>query len=121
MPKAKYADRGKPKPKSVKARAPLNSKRKLSRHGKKVKAGLAGAAVQYMTRTRAVRKLQISLRDFRCVPTLARAATLSSRSHAVCDVRAALLMHTRAHARPSTCARARARLSEYVLAVGCAF
>jgi hypothetical protein len=33
MPKAKFADRGKKKPKSIKAKVKLNSKRQLSRFG----------------------------------------------------------------------------------------
>jgi hypothetical protein len=33
MPKSRFAARGKPKPKSVKAKVPLSSKRKLSRFG----------------------------------------------------------------------------------------
>jgi pescadillo len=65
MPKAKFAARGRPKPKSVKAKVPLSSKRKLSRFGKKQKAGHEGSAVEYIARTRAVKKLQITLRDFR--------------------------------------------------------
>lgn len=65
MPKAKFADRGKPKPKSIKAKTKLSSKRKLSRFGKKQKAGHAGEAVNYIGRTKAVKKLQISLKDFR--------------------------------------------------------
>lgn len=65
MPKAKFADRGKPKPKSIKAKTKLSSQRKLSRFGKKQKEGYAGEAVNYIARTKAVKKLQISLKDFR--------------------------------------------------------
>ena len=65
MPKAKFASRGKPKPKSVKARTSLSSKRKLSRFGTKIGAGQRGAVVSYISRTRALRKLSISLKDFR--------------------------------------------------------
>lgn len=65
MPKAKFAGRGRPKPKSVKAKVPLSSKRKLSRFGKRQKPGHEGSAVEYIARTRAVKKLQITLRDFR--------------------------------------------------------
>jgi len=65
MPKAKYADRGKRKPKSIKAKTKLSSKRKLSRFGKKQQAGGAGDAVNYITRTRALRKLGVTLKDFR--------------------------------------------------------
>eukprot|EP01138_Halocafeteria_seosinensis_P003461 gb/GECG01003537.1/.p1 GENE.gb/GECG01003537.1/~~gb/GECG01003537.1/.p1 ORF type:complete len:661 (+),score=106.01 gb/GECG01003537.1/:1-1983(+) len=65
MPKAKFAHRGKAKPKSVKSTAKLTSKRKLSRFGKEQKKGHAGTATSYMTRTRAIKKLQIPLKDFR--------------------------------------------------------
>jgi Pescadillo N-terminus len=65
MPKAKFAHRDKKKPKSIKAKTKLSSKRKLSRFGKKQRAGFSGEAVNFITRTRAVRKLQISLKDFR--------------------------------------------------------
>ena len=64
MPKARFADRG-PKKKSIKARAVLSSKRKLSRFGKKGKKGLRGAAALYVSRSRAITRLQISLKDFR--------------------------------------------------------
>lgn len=65
MPKAKFAHRDKAKPKSIKAKTKLSSKRKLSRFGKKQKAGFSGEAVNFISRTKAVRKLQISLKDFR--------------------------------------------------------
>jgi hypothetical protein len=61
---ARFADRG-PKKKSIKARAVLSSKRKLSRFGKKGKKGLRGAAALYVSRSRAITRLQISLKDFR--------------------------------------------------------
>ena len=64
MPKARFADRG-PKKKSIKARAVLSSKRKLSRFGKKGKKGLRGGAALYVSRSRAITRLQISLKDFR--------------------------------------------------------
>src|SRR4051794_19981712 len=65
MPKAKYGERKKPKPKSVKSTAVLSSKRKLSRFGKRLKPGTQGAVSEYIPRTRAIKRLQISLRDFR--------------------------------------------------------
>jgi len=58
--------RSKPKPKSVKSKAvDKNSKRRLAVLGKKQKEGHSGTAIQYVTRGRAVRKLQVSLKDFR--------------------------------------------------------
>lgn len=60
-----------PKRKSIKAKTVLSSKRKLSRMGKEQKKGHVGEAVLYLTRAQALRRLQLSLRDFRyvaCVP-----------------------------------------------------
>ncbi len=65
MPKAKFADRGKVKKKSIKSHAKLSSKRKLSRFGKLQKKGHAGSATTYVTRTKAVKKLQLTIKDFR--------------------------------------------------------
>jgi len=58
---------GKKKKKSTKANVTsrFSSKRKLSRMGKKVKKGKAGAITEFMTRSAALRKLQITLKDFR--------------------------------------------------------
>lgn len=56
-----------PKRKSIKAKTVLSSKRKLSRMGKEQKKGHSGEAVLYLTRAQALRRLQLSLRDFRCV------------------------------------------------------
>lgn len=58
---------GKKKKKSAKANvtSKFSSKRKLSRMGKKVKKGKAGAIAEYITRSAALRKLQITLKDFR--------------------------------------------------------
>lgn len=68
MPKGKYADLGKRKKKSIKSMGPLSSKRKLSRFGKKVaradKMGAVSTRI-YISRTRAIKRLQLSLRDFR--------------------------------------------------------
>jgi|APCry1669189733_1035249.scaffolds.fasta_scaffold177101_1 hypothetical protein len=65
MPKAKYADRGKVKRKSVKTKAILGSKRKLAKFGKLKKKGYEGEAIEYISRTKAIKRMQITLRDFR--------------------------------------------------------
>jgi hypothetical protein len=69
MPKAKYAERGKVKPKSVKSKAPVRSaltgERRLSQLGKRLKKGTGGAASEFIGRTKAIKKLQVTLRDFR--------------------------------------------------------
>jgi len=58
---------GKTKRKSVKANvtSKFNSKRKASRMGKKVKKGQAGPNTEFVTRSAALKKLQITLKDFR--------------------------------------------------------
>ena len=55
------------KPKSVKAKvsSKMGQKRTLSRFGKKQKKGMAGTMAEYYTRSQALKKLQITLRDFR--------------------------------------------------------
>lgn len=65
MVKHKYADRGKAKPKSIKSKAKLSTQRKLSRFGKKQKVGHSGSVTDYIGRTRAIKKLQLSIKDFR--------------------------------------------------------
>ena len=144
MPKARCADRG-PKKKSIKARAVLSSKRKLSRFGKKGKAGLRGAAALYLSRARAVARLQVSLKDFRrlCIlkgiyprePASRRAGDTQTYFH-VKDVQ--YLQHEpllakfrefkvrggRTHAlalaaRARACPRARARVCMYVRVCAC--
>eukprot|EP00752_Nemacystus_decipiens_P012603 g11162.t1 len=63
----KARPRAKPKPKSIKAKVnrKMGSKRRLSRMGKEVKKGHKGVAASYLTRAQVLRRLQISLRDFR--------------------------------------------------------
>jgi len=66
----KYADKGrrKVKKKSIKTKATgksVGTKRRLARMGSEQKKGHRGIAATYITRSQAVRKLQISLRDFR--------------------------------------------------------
>ena len=68
MAKGKKREAGrtaKRKSKSVKSRAILGGKRKLTRFGKEQKKGQRGIISYYMTRTRAIKNLQITLRDFR--------------------------------------------------------
>ena len=72
MPKQKFAALGKTKKKSIKSKAKLSTKRKLSRFGKVQKKGHAGSATTYITRTKAVKKLQLSIKDFRQVASLCR-------------------------------------------------
>jgi len=59
--------RAKKKGKSIKAdvTSKFGSKRLLSRMGKKVKAGQMGPSTEFMSRAGALKKLQISLKDFR--------------------------------------------------------
>ena len=55
------------KKKSVKAKVTnkMNSKRRLSRMGKRQKMGHRGIAAAFVTRGQALRQLQVSLKDFR--------------------------------------------------------
>ena len=57
----------KPKRKSVKAKvtSKFSAKRKLSRMGKKVKKGMMGPSTEFVTRSAVLKKLQITLKDFR--------------------------------------------------------
>lgn len=58
--------RSKPKKKSVKAKATgFGSARKLSRMGKRQAKGAKGIAANYITRSQILKRLQITLRDFR--------------------------------------------------------
>jgi len=58
---------GKIKKKSIKANvtSKFGSKRKASRMGKKVKKGEMGPNTEFVTRSAAIKKLQITLKDFR--------------------------------------------------------
>ena len=58
---------GKVKKKSIKAKITslTSSKRLLSRHGKQVKKGLAGPSTDFVTRSAALKRLQVTLKDFR--------------------------------------------------------
>lgn len=76
MPKQKFAALGKTKKKSIKSKAKLSTKRKLSRFGKVQKKGHAGSATTYITRTKAVKKLQLSIKDFRHAASLHHARFL---------------------------------------------
>lgn len=64
---AKPERRSRQKKKSIKANvtSKFSSKRKLSRMGKKVKAGTMGPNTEFITRSAALKKLQITLKDFR--------------------------------------------------------
>jgi len=57
----------KKKPKSVKAKvtSKFSAKRLLSRHGKEKKKGMEGPGTEFVTRSHALKKLQITLKDFR--------------------------------------------------------
>eukprot|EP00956_Cyclotella_meneghiniana_P038584 scaffold156500_cov79-Cyclotella_meneghiniana.AAC.2 len=59
--------KGRPKPKSIKAaiHSGMATHRKLSRYGKVQKKGLAGSAAVFLPRTKVLKKLGISLKDFR--------------------------------------------------------
>jgi hypothetical protein len=53
------------KPKHRRSEGPITGSRKLSRYGKKQIKGLDGHAVQYVTRAKALKKLQLTLQEFR--------------------------------------------------------
>lgn len=59
--------KGKKKLKSIKAKVTdvMGSKRRLSRFGKEQKKGMRGATANYLSRSQTLKKLQISLKDFR--------------------------------------------------------
>ena len=58
---------GKKKKKSVRSKVTSKDglKKQLTRMGKKVKKGMSGIAADYMTRSAVLKKLQITLKDFR--------------------------------------------------------
>jgi hypothetical protein len=58
---------GKIKKKSIKAKvtSKFSEKRKLSRMGKQVKKGQMGPNTDFLTRSSVLKKLQITLKDFR--------------------------------------------------------
>eukprot|EP00949_MAST-11_sp_MAST-11-sp1_P001502 g1502.t1 len=56
---------GRAKKKGIKSKAVLGSTRRLSRFGKEQKRGHSGVATRYTSRTKAIKKLQLSLKDFR--------------------------------------------------------
>lgn len=58
---------GKKKKKGIKAKVTsvFSAKRKLSRMGKQVKKGMMGPNTEFITRSMALKKLQITLKDFR--------------------------------------------------------
>jgi pescadillo protein len=56
-----------PKKKSIRAKitSVTSGKRKLSRFGKQQKKGLIGPSTDYVTRSAALKRLQVTLKDFR--------------------------------------------------------
>ncbi|CAI5702911.1 unnamed protein product [Peronospora effusa] len=59
--------KGKKKLKSIKAKQTdgMGSKRRLAKFGKEQRKGMRGAAANYITRSQALKRLQVSLKDFR--------------------------------------------------------
>mmetsp|Transcript_28545 Transcript_28545/g.37042 ORF Transcript_28545/g.37042 Transcript_28545/m.37042 type:complete len:686 (+) Transcript_28545:104-2161(+) len=59
--------KGKVKKKSIKAKvtSSMGSKRRLSRMGKEMKKGMRGYSANYITRSQILKRLQITLKDFR--------------------------------------------------------
>lgn len=58
---------GRPKKKSIRSKVTSKDglKKRLSRMGKKIKQGLMGPSTDFMTRSAVLKKLQITLKDFR--------------------------------------------------------
>ena len=65
--KGRLITAGYKKPKHRGAEGPITGKRRLTRYGKKQVKGADGHAVQYITRKRALQKLQLTLPEFRYV------------------------------------------------------
>ena len=63
--KSSRREAGKTKKKSIKTKAILGSKRRLAQMGKEIKKGHRGISTHYISRSRAVNSLQITLKDFR--------------------------------------------------------
>lgn len=59
--------KGKKKLKSIKAKVTngMGSKRRLAKFGKEQKKGMKGSAANYITRSQALKRLQVTLKDFR--------------------------------------------------------